>query len=139
MHPKLSIELLKRRAVVYIRQSSPGQVVHNLESHAARSANFRITDHPGGSPRASRPRHTVDRSELLPFGALPIVGPPAQLRALVLRRLADSGSHVAALFPPMRGATFGSASTSTGSGRAKQFHHLDAAPRLGHQMRDLQK
>ena len=32
MHPKLTIELLKRRAVVYIRQSSPGQVVHNLES-----------------------------------------------------------------------------------------------------------
>jgi hypothetical protein len=32
MNPKLTAERLRRRAVVYIRQSSPGQVIHNLES-----------------------------------------------------------------------------------------------------------
>jgi hypothetical protein len=42
MHPKLSIDLLKRRAVVYIRQSSPGQVVHNLESQRRQ---YGLADH----------------------------------------------------------------------------------------------
>src|SRR5579863_4348506 len=32
MNPKISADHLKRRAIVYIRQSSPGQVIHNLES-----------------------------------------------------------------------------------------------------------
>jgi DNA invertase Pin-like site-specific DNA recombinase len=32
MNPKLTVERLRRRAVVYIRQSSPGQVLHHLES-----------------------------------------------------------------------------------------------------------
>lgn len=42
MHPKLTIELLKRRAIVYIRQSSPGQVVHNLESQRRQ---YGLADH----------------------------------------------------------------------------------------------
>jgi hypothetical protein len=32
MNPKLTPERLKRRALVYVRQSSLGQVVHNRES-----------------------------------------------------------------------------------------------------------
>jgi DNA invertase Pin-like site-specific DNA recombinase len=32
MNPKLTAERAARRAVVYIRQSTPGQVLHNLES-----------------------------------------------------------------------------------------------------------
>src|SRR5438094_7020106 len=32
MHPKITPEHLKRRAVIYIRQSSPGQLIYNLES-----------------------------------------------------------------------------------------------------------
>ena len=32
MNPKISADHLKRRAIVYIRQSSPGQVIHNQES-----------------------------------------------------------------------------------------------------------
>jgi DNA invertase Pin-like site-specific DNA recombinase len=32
MNPKLTIERLSRRAIVYVRQSSPGQVLHNQES-----------------------------------------------------------------------------------------------------------
>jgi DNA invertase Pin-like site-specific DNA recombinase len=32
MNPKLTTERLGRRAVVYVRQSSPGQVIHHLES-----------------------------------------------------------------------------------------------------------
>jgi excisionase family DNA binding protein len=32
VNPKLTIERLGRRAIVYIRQSSPGQVIHNQES-----------------------------------------------------------------------------------------------------------
>src|SRR6202167_399726 len=32
MNPKISADHLKRRAIVYVRQSSPGQVVHNQES-----------------------------------------------------------------------------------------------------------
>jgi DNA invertase Pin-like site-specific DNA recombinase len=32
MNPKLTSERLSRRAIVYIRQSSPGQVIHNQES-----------------------------------------------------------------------------------------------------------
>jgi DNA invertase Pin-like site-specific DNA recombinase len=42
MHPKLNDELLKRRAVVYIRQSSPGQVLHNLESQRRQ---YGLADH----------------------------------------------------------------------------------------------
>ena len=32
MNPKLTAERLSRRAIVYVRQSSPGQVIHNQES-----------------------------------------------------------------------------------------------------------
>ena len=32
MNPKLTSDRLRRRAVIYIRQSSPGQVIHNHES-----------------------------------------------------------------------------------------------------------
>ena len=32
MHAKLTAERLRRRAVVYVRQSSSGQVLHHLES-----------------------------------------------------------------------------------------------------------
>jgi DNA invertase Pin-like site-specific DNA recombinase len=32
MNPKLTVDRLRRRAVVYVRQSSPGQVLHHLES-----------------------------------------------------------------------------------------------------------
>src|SRR5580700_5224024 len=32
MNPKLTNEHLRRRAIVYVRQSSPGQVLHNQES-----------------------------------------------------------------------------------------------------------
>src|ERR1700689_5573899 len=32
MNPKISADHLRRRAIVYIRQSSPGQVIHNQES-----------------------------------------------------------------------------------------------------------
>ena len=32
MNPKLTDELLSRRAIIYVRQSSPGQVIHNQES-----------------------------------------------------------------------------------------------------------
>ena len=32
MNPKITLEHLKRRALVYIRQSSPGQMIYNLES-----------------------------------------------------------------------------------------------------------
>lgn len=32
MNPKITAEHVKRRAIVYIRQSSPGQVIHNQES-----------------------------------------------------------------------------------------------------------
>jgi hypothetical protein len=32
MNPKISADHLKRRAIIYIRQSSPGQVIHNQES-----------------------------------------------------------------------------------------------------------
>lgn len=42
MHPKLTVEVLNRRAIVYIRQSSPGQVVHNLESQRRQ---YGLADH----------------------------------------------------------------------------------------------
>ncbi len=42
MHPKLTVELLQRRAVVYIRQSSAGQVAHNLESQRRQ---YGLADH----------------------------------------------------------------------------------------------
>jgi len=32
MNPKLTVDRLRRRAVVYVRQSSPGQVIHHQES-----------------------------------------------------------------------------------------------------------
>jgi len=32
MNPKLNAKHLSRRAIVYIRQSSPGQLIHNQES-----------------------------------------------------------------------------------------------------------
>jgi DNA invertase Pin-like site-specific DNA recombinase len=42
MNPKISADHLKRRAVVYIRQSSPGQVVHNQESQRRQ---YGLADH----------------------------------------------------------------------------------------------
>ncbi len=42
MNPKISAAHLKRRAVVYIRQSSPGQVVHNQESQRRQ---YGLADH----------------------------------------------------------------------------------------------
>ena len=42
MNPKISPDHLKRRAVVYIRQSSPGQVVHNQESQRRQ---YGLADH----------------------------------------------------------------------------------------------
>lgn len=42
MNPKLSPDHLKRRAIVYIRQSSPGQVIHNQESQRRQ---YGLADH----------------------------------------------------------------------------------------------
>ncbi len=42
MNPKISTEHLKRRAIVYIRQSSPGQVIHNQESQRRQ---YGLADH----------------------------------------------------------------------------------------------
>src|ERR1700756_1385367 len=42
MNPKISADHLKRRALIYIRQSSPGQVIHNQESQRRQYA---LADH----------------------------------------------------------------------------------------------
>jgi len=42
MNPKISPDILKRRAIVYIRQSSPGQVLHNQESQRRQ---YGLADH----------------------------------------------------------------------------------------------
>src|SRR6516162_3358135 len=42
MNPKISADHLKRRAIVYIRQSSPGQVIHNQESQRRQ---YSLADH----------------------------------------------------------------------------------------------
>lgn len=42
MNPKISTDHLKRRAIVYIRQSSPGQVIHNQESQRRQ---YGLADH----------------------------------------------------------------------------------------------
>src|SRR5437868_9114432 len=42
MNPKISADHLKRRAIVYIRQSSPGQVLHNQESQRRQ---YGLADH----------------------------------------------------------------------------------------------
>ncbi|MBV8829605.1 MAG: hypothetical protein JO108_10315 [Acidobacteriaceae bacterium] len=42
MNPKLSPEHLQRRALVYVRQSSPGQVLHNQESQRRQ---YGLADH----------------------------------------------------------------------------------------------
>src|SRR4051812_12170207 len=42
MNPKISADHLKRRAIIYIRQSSPGQVIHNQES---RRRQYGLADH----------------------------------------------------------------------------------------------
>jgi len=42
MNPKISPDHLKRRAIVYIRQSSPGQLVHNQESQRRQ---YGLADH----------------------------------------------------------------------------------------------
>ena len=41
MNPKLTNEHLRRRAIVYIRQSSMGQVMHNQESQCRQ---YNLTD-----------------------------------------------------------------------------------------------
>src|SRR5438132_6772694 len=42
MNPKISADHLKRRAIIYIRQSSPGPVVHNQESQRRQ---YGLADH----------------------------------------------------------------------------------------------
>src|SRR5947199_1048383 len=42
MNPKVSPDHLKRRAIVYIRQSSPGKVIHNQESQRRQ---YGLADH----------------------------------------------------------------------------------------------
>jgi DNA invertase Pin-like site-specific DNA recombinase len=42
MNPKITADHLKRRAIVYIRQSSPGQVIHNQESQRRQ---YGLADH----------------------------------------------------------------------------------------------
>jgi DNA invertase Pin-like site-specific DNA recombinase len=42
MNAKISADHLKRRAIVYIRQSSPGQVIHNQESQRRQ---YGLADH----------------------------------------------------------------------------------------------
>ena len=42
MNPRITAEHLKRRAIVYIRQSSPGQVLHNQESQRRQ---YGLADH----------------------------------------------------------------------------------------------
>src|SRR5215208_6348019 len=42
MNPKISADHLKRRAIVYIRQSSPGRVIHNQESQRRQ---YGLADH----------------------------------------------------------------------------------------------
>jgi len=42
MNPKISASHLKRRAIVYVRQSSPGQVIHNQESQRRQ---YGLADH----------------------------------------------------------------------------------------------
>src|SRR5471030_1924341 len=42
MDPKITLDHLKRRAIVYIRQSSPGQVIHNQESQRRQ---YGLADH----------------------------------------------------------------------------------------------
>lgn len=42
MNPKITSDHLKRRAIVYIRQSSPGQVIHNQESQRRQ---YGLADH----------------------------------------------------------------------------------------------
>jgi len=42
MNPKLTAERLRRHAIVYVRQSSPGQVIHNLESQRRQ---YGLVDH----------------------------------------------------------------------------------------------
>jgi DNA invertase Pin-like site-specific DNA recombinase len=42
MNSKISADHLKRRAIVYIRQSSPGQVIHNQESQRRQ---YGLADH----------------------------------------------------------------------------------------------
>ncbi|HYL12903.1 MAG TPA: hypothetical protein VEV41_07695, partial [Terriglobales bacterium] len=42
MNAKLTAERLSRRAIVYVRQSSPGQVMHNQESQRRQ---YGLVDH----------------------------------------------------------------------------------------------
>ena len=42
MNPKITTDHLNRRAIVYIRQSSPGQVIHNQESQRRQ---YGLADH----------------------------------------------------------------------------------------------
>ena len=42
MNPKLTADRLRRRGLVYVRQSSPGQVVHNQESQRRQ---YGLADH----------------------------------------------------------------------------------------------
>ena len=42
MNPKLTADRLRRRSLVYVRQSSPGQVAHNQESQRRQ---YGLADH----------------------------------------------------------------------------------------------
>lgn len=42
MNPKLTAERFRRHAIVYVRQSSPGQVIHNQESQRRQ---YGLVDH----------------------------------------------------------------------------------------------
>src|SRR5882762_169594 len=81
MNPKISADHLKRRAIVYIRQSSPGQVIHNQESQRrqygladhARQLGFEPPPGKRGSEYASFVRWYADRTgEIVSDNKLPI-------------------------------------------------------------------
>jgi hypothetical protein len=50
-HPKLTPERLLRAAAVYVRQSTPSQVTHNMESQRRQYGVRRQLDHPAALTR----------------------------------------------------------------------------------------
>ena len=77
MNPKITADHLKRRAIVYIRQSSPIQVTHNLESQRrqynladqARQLGFQqveVIDEDLGRSRGSGTRCRARRERIRP-------------------------------------------------------------------------
>ena len=94
MHPKLTVELLTRRAVVYIRQSSPGQVVHNLESQRRQ---YGLADH--ARRLGFEQVHVIDedlgRSSWLLF-------PSREQRSFSMRRFVSGAAQSTAQLPNSR-------------------------------------